>query len=89
MTIEIPVCLACGRAVFPERLLCPACGARAWRREPVSSGILEGVAQRGDVRVGAVRTPLGPLVIARVVAAVEPGDETPLSADGDVPVAGA
>lgn len=41
------------------------------------------------MRVGAVRTPLGPLVIARVVGDGQPGDELPLSADGDVPVAGA
>lgn len=89
MTLEIFVCEACGRAVFPERLLCPACGARAWRREPVVSGVLEAVAQRGDVRIGAVRTPLGPLAIARVVGDAEAGDEVPLSADGTVPVAGA
>jgi len=89
MTLEIPVCEACGRAVFPERLLCPACGARAWRREPVAAGVLEAASQRGEVRVGAVRTPLGPLVIARVVGDVQPGDEAPLSADGNVPVAGA
>lgn len=89
MTLEIPVCEACGRAVFPERLLCPDCGARAWRHEPVASGVLEAAAERGDVRVGAVRTPLGPLAIVRVVGDAEPGDEVPLSADGGVPVAGA
>lgn len=89
MTLEIPVCEACGRAVFPERLLCPACGARTWRREPVAAGVLEVAAQRGEVRIGAVRTPLGPLAITRLVGDAEPGDEVPLSADGDVPVAGA
>lgn len=89
MTLEIPVCEACGRAVFPEHLLCPACGARAWRRDPVASGVLETAAELGEVRVGAVRTPLGPLAIARVVGDAQPGDELPLSADGDVPVAGA
>lgn len=89
MTLEIPVCEACGRAVFPERLLCPACGARAWRREPVASGVLEAAAQRGEVRVGAVRTPLGPLAIARVVGTAAPGDEVSFSVDGEVPVAGA
>jgi len=76
MTLEIPVCEACGRAVFPVR------------REPVDSGVLEAAAQRGEVRVGAVRTSLGPLVIARVVGDAQPGDEVPLSADGTVPVAG-
>lgn len=89
MTLEIPVCEACGRAVFPDRLLCPACGARAWRREPVATGVLEAAAQRGDVRIGAVRTSLGPLAIVRLVGDAKPGDEVPLSADGDVPVAGA
>lgn len=89
MTLEIPVCEACGRAVFPERLLCPACGGRAWRREPVAKGVLEAASQRGEVRIGAVRTPLGPLAITRLVGNAKPGDEVPLSADGTVPVAGA
>ena len=88
MTFELSVCNACGRAVFPERLLCPQCGAREWRREPVASGVLEAAAERGEVRVGAVRTPLGPLAIARLVSDAKPGDEVPLSADDEVPVAG-
>ena len=89
MTLEIPVCDACGRAVFPERLLCPVCGARSWRREPVAAGVLEAAAARGEVRVGAVRTPLGPLAIVRVAGDAQPGDEVTLSEDGGVPVAGA
>lgn len=84
---EVYVCGACGRAVFPERLLCPGCGAREWRREPVETGTLEAAAERGEVRVGAVRTPLGPLAIARVEGDAEPGSEVRLSADGEVPLA--
>ncbi len=89
MTLEVPVCEACGRGAFPPRLLCPGCGARAWRCEPVASGVLESAAQRGDVQVGAVRLALGPLVIVRLVSTAQPGDEVRLSVDGEVPVAGA
>jgi len=89
MTLEIPVCEACGRAVFPQRLLCPACGARAWRRESVASGVLEAAADRGEVRVGVVRMPPGPLAIVRLVSDAQPGDEVMLSMDGEVPVASA
>jgi len=38
--------------------------------------VLEAVTARGDVRVGAVRTPLGPLVVAHVA----------LGEDGGIPV---
>ena len=89
MSLRVFVCDSCGRAVFPHRLLCPDCGGAGWRREPVDAGVLEAIADRGDGRIGAVRTPLGPLVIARVEGDLEPGAEVPLGEDGDVPVAGA
>ena len=85
MSLPVPVCTACGRASFPRRLLCPDCGGAEWRDEPVDGGTLE-VASERDVRVGAVRTGLGPVVIARVETGAQPGDEVPLDADGDVPV---
>lgn len=86
MTLRIPVCASCGRAVFPQRLLCPACGGREWRAEPVERGVLEAAAER-EARVGAVRTPLGPLVIARVESDAAVGGIVTLDEDGDVPVA--
>ena len=87
MSVRIPICTDCGRAVFPPRLLCPDCGGGEWRDELVDAGVLEAVTERGDGRVGAVRTPLGPLLIARVEAEHRPGDDVTLDEDGDVPVA--
>lgn len=86
MSLRVPVCTACGRAVFPRRLLCPECGASEWRVEGVERGVVEAASER-DARVGAVRTPLGPLVIARLESDAAPGAEVELDQDGDVPVA--
>jgi hypothetical protein len=86
VSLSVFVCESCGRAVFPHRFLCPECGGREWRREPVESGTLEATAER-EARVGVVRTPLGPLVIARVEGDAQPGARVSLDQDGDTPVA--
>ncbi len=86
MTLTVFVCDACGRAVFPHRFLCPECGGREWRAEPVEAGTLEAAAER-EVRVGAVRTALGPLAIARVESDALEGAEIFLDQEGDTPVA--
>ena len=86
MSLRVPVCAACGRAAFPRRLLCPDCGGSEWRDELVDAGVLEAATQR-DARVGAVRTSLGPLVIARLEVDARPGADVPLDEDGGVPVA--
>jgi uncharacterized OB-fold protein len=86
MSLNVFVCASCGRAVFPHRLLCPDCGSREWREESVEAGTLEAAAQR-EVRVGAVRTPLGPLAIARLESEAAPGSEVSLDQEGDTPVA--
>lgn len=88
MSLRIVVCGSCGQASFPPPFLCPNCGARDWREEEVASGTLESVADRGEVRLGAVRLPQGPLAIARVEGDAQTGDEVSLTQDGDVPVAG-
>ena len=87
MSVRVPVCAACGRAAFPQPLLCPACGAMQWRSEPVDTGVLEAATERDGIRVGAVRTPLGPLLIARLQTDQPPGAEVTLDEDGGVPVA--
>lgn len=86
MTLNIFVCASCDHAVFPQRFLCPDCGEREWRKEPVETGTLEAAAER-EVRVGAVRTPLGPLVIARIESDARPGSEVSLDQDGSTPIA--
>jgi uncharacterized OB-fold protein len=86
VSLSVFVCESCGRAVFPHRFLCPECGGREWRREPVESGTLEATAER-EARVGVVRTPLGPLVIARVEGDAQPGARVSLDQDGDTAVA--
>jgi len=42
----------------------------------------------GAARAGPARTPLGPLVIARVEGEQQPGADVSLGEDGNVPVAG-
>lgn len=87
MSLRAAACTSCGRVSFPPPYLCPACGAAAWREEEVASGTLETAADRGEVRLGAVRLPQGPLAIVRLEGDVAPGAEVMLSQDGDVPVA--
>ena len=87
MTLPISVCEACGRAAFPPPLLCPRCAGRGFREEPAAEGMLEAVAVRGDVTLGAVRLPQGPLAIARVEGRAQAGERVSLDADGGVPVA--
>jgi uncharacterized OB-fold protein len=89
VSLRVAVCGTCGQASFPPPFLCPRCGAREWREEEVASGTLEAVADRGEVKLGAVRLPQGPLAIARVEGDLEAGAEVQLSEDGDVPVASA
>jgi len=86
VSLRVFVCESCGRAVFPHRFLCPDCGGRKWREEAVDAGTLEAAAER-EVRVGAVRTPLGPLAIARIESDATPGSEVALDQDGSTPIA--
>lgn len=86
MSLGVFVCTGCGRTVFPRRLLCPDCDAADWREEAAEHGVLEAVTER-DARVGAVRTPRGPLAVARVDSAAQAGSTVALDRDGDVPVA--
>jgi uncharacterized OB-fold protein len=87
VSLRVAVCGACGRASFPPPFLCPACGAGDWREEEVATGTLEATSDRGDVRLGAVRLPQGPLAIARLEGDAQAGAEVSLDEDGDVPVA--
>ncbi|MHB1837478.1 MAG: PhlB family protein [Solirubrobacteraceae bacterium] len=87
MSLQTWRCGSCGRTAFPDRLLCPDCGARDWHEQPVDSGVLESVAQQGEVRIGIVRTPPGALAVVRVEGDAREGDQVTLAQDGEVPVA--
>ncbi|HEY1370539.1 MAG TPA: zinc ribbon domain-containing protein [Gaiellaceae bacterium] len=86
MSFPLPVCESCGRAAFPPRALCPSCGGSAWRSEDAAGGVVEQVSDVSAVHVAAVRTDLGPVVVARAPASVRAGDEIELDPDGGVPV---
>ena len=88
MSARVFVCESCRRAVFPRRLLCPDCGGREFRDEQVETATLEDFSDRGEVKLGAVRAPSGPLLIARVEGSdPKRGGVVLLDEDGDVPVA--
>jgi len=88
MSLPIPVCAACGTAAFPPRVLCARCGGAEWIAEPVESGIVEAVTELDGTHIAAIRTPLGPVVIARLKTDAHPGDSLSLATTGLVPVAG-
>lgn len=87
MSARVFVCESCGRAVFPQRLLCPGCGGRGFREEPVDTGVLEDFSDRGEVKLGFVRLAQGPLLVARVEGEPTRGAEVALDEDGEIPVA--
>ena len=87
MTLRVPVCGACGWATFPALLLCPRCGAASWGEEVVGGGVLEGRTERDGVGIGAVRTPLGPVVVARLEGRSDVGDRVELDERDGIPVA--
>jgi uncharacterized OB-fold protein len=87
MTLLVDVCTACGTAVFPPRVLCRRCGGRERREAAVERGVLEAVTERDGTRIGEVRIPLGPAVVARVVSDARCGDEVELEMIDGVPTA--
>lgn len=78
---------SCGCVGFPQRLLCADCSVSDWREEPVETGVLEAVADRAEVQVGAVHTVLGPVVVARTKGHAAACGQFSLAGDGEVPVA--
>lgn len=81
------VCESCGRATFPRRLLCPECGGREFREEPVEGATLEDFSDRGEVKLGQVRA-RGAVLIARVeIDEPQRGMPVQVDFDGEIPVA--
>jgi uncharacterized OB-fold protein len=87
VSFPIPVCRACGEAAFPPRLLCPRCGGPDWWIEAVDGGVVERSTERDGTSIATVRTPLGPVLVARLLGAAMNGDAVRLDAVGAVPVA--
>ncbi|WP_336658840.1 zinc ribbon domain-containing protein [Leucobacter sp. USHLN153] len=75
MNIDIQTCAACGEHFFPHRALCRRCGGSAFTATSAEQGEVERATALSDGSVIAtVRTDVGPFVIARAEAPVEPGD---------------
>ena len=87
MSVEIFICESCDTAAFPPRLLCPRCGCRHFRSETVEHATLENFCDRGEVKLGTVRVPQGPLLIVRLYGDPTRGSRVALDEDGNVPVA--
>jgi uncharacterized OB-fold protein len=97
MPLEIQVCDGCGHAVFPSRLACSRCGSTSWRSELAEQGAVEHVtvvrrspvidAADLPVRLGLVRTDVGPVVIARIDERTEAGHRVRMSSSGNAVVA--
>jgi uncharacterized protein len=88
--LSIERCNACGAGVFPARYRCPHCGAADWTSEPALCGTVEestvvrhrvGAQGSGDVHLVSVRTPAGPVVIARSDTALCAGEAVSLTID--------
>ncbi len=91
----VSVCLRCGYAAFPERLLCPRCGGDRWERREAREGVVEsqtrlhrapGRDYRPPLTLALVRLPSGPLVVARLDGEVPTGRMVTLSVEGGAPV---
>lgn len=86
MTRGIPIaqCLRCGHRVFPDRLVCSACGGDEWRHARLDRGTVEAVTVvhrapgrqlEPPVRLGTVWLTDGPRLIARLEDDLEPRAE--------------
>jgi uncharacterized protein len=89
-TLRIPKCASCGQAVWPARLLCPACHCADWEPIDAGEGALEELTelsgQDGPYVLGTVRLDAGPVVIARCEGA-EPGERVRMQIENGALVA--
>ena len=91
--LRVHVCAACGRAWFPRRLLCPACGGGEWNERETTGGVVEVATELrrvpgADVSVGiaSVRLDEGPVVVARLDGAAT-GARVGVGSENGAPVA--
>jgi uncharacterized OB-fold protein len=72
--LTVYACTACDHVVFPRRLACPHCGGSEFIERVAEEGVLEeATASRAGVAIGSIRTDAGPVVLARLLAELEPG----------------
>jgi uncharacterized protein len=64
----VPVCIACGAALWPPRPVCPRCGATEFEQRDARGGIIEEATCHDGVALASVRCSAGPVVIARLAA---------------------
>jgi uncharacterized OB-fold protein len=91
VSLPLQVCTDCGRAAFPDRLLCP-CGSRSFRREDADGGVVEEVTTVRRVPGRTLEEPVRVATIAvgavRVIARLESdARDVALSLDRGAPVA--
>jgi uncharacterized OB-fold protein len=65
VSLAVPVCEACGHAVFPPRALCPRCDSSSWETVHVDDGVVEELTERDGVTIASVRLDAGPVIVAR------------------------
>ncbi|SAK75795.1 hypothetical protein AWB76_04963 [Caballeronia temeraria] len=92
MNLDVTQCTQCGLTLFPARYFCPSCGSNAWTRCTVESGtVMESTVVRhraGErdsppIYLATVRTDAGPVVVARLNAAVPDGSAVRLEVHDD------
>ena len=90
MTLKVFQCIQCGATLFLARYFCPACGCGEWSECAVERGRVAestvvrhrvGAQDGGDVHLASVVTSAGPIVIARLEDAMQPGDPVSLDVD--------
>jgi hypothetical protein len=64
--LTVPVCVACDRALWPPRPVCPFCGAVEFAQRDAGEGIVEEATRHAGVALASVRCAAGPVVIARL-----------------------
>lgn len=73
--VDVQECAGCQRRLFPDRLRCPDCGGREFRRVRVDFVTVQEVTVRpGAERAIATVDAGGAMVIASVPVFVRPGD---------------
>ena len=94
--VPVSVCMSCGHRSFPERLLCPRCGAADRRRERVEHGTVEevtvlrrtaGRAYDEPIVLASIRLASGPRVVARLDERLAPGTRVRVDLRAGAPVA--